>query len=53
MNFQSRDCHSSPLSGFPIAIRNLRFETRFQVFTHHFSRKTKEIEIQKTKQVQI
>ena len=39
--------------GFRIAIRDLRFATRFQVFTNHFSRKTKEIMIRKTKQVQI
>ena len=53
MNFQSRDSHSSPLSGFQIAICDSRFATRVQVFTNHFSRKTKEIAIQKIKQVQI
>ena len=41
------------LAGFQIAIRDSRFATRFQVFTNHFSQKTKEIDIQKTKQVQI
>ena len=41
------------LAGFQIAIRDSRFATRFQLFTNHFSRKTKEIAIQKTKQVQM
>ena len=40
-------------TGLQIAIRDSRFATRFQVFRNHFSQKTKEIAIQKTKQVQI
>ena len=40
---------STLLAGFQIAIRDSRFATRFQLFTNHFSRKTKEIAIQKTK----
>ena len=41
------------LTGFQIAIRDLRFATRSQVFTNHFSRKTNGIAIQKAKQIQI
>ena len=41
------------ITGFQIAIRDSRFATRFHVFTNHFSQKTKEMAIQKTKQVQI
>ena len=41
------------VTGFQIAICDSRFATHLQVFTNHFSQKTKEIAIQKAKQVQI